>query len=306
MDKYDRKTLAKQEAEYEEKKELLARKRWLLLHHPDFMKELRDVEQAAGKRLPWGRVLPPEMILDYRRYLGQLDQHGTPRRAFMVKYKLIPNPDRIWELAELRQAARVCNWGKGNFRRDAWWYELSQKGKTAREIVEETLDSKSDWIDIDLSAFDYWATERPDQFKRLCRIAKVPKVPDRTDKLKLLYHLGRFKLVRAKGDFGFPAREYPPFDGGSRELQADRLYLIHVNYEWPEEGGINQLFAREPEQKVCQELKDLRSDWLELWKDYTDGVYIEPMYRKISKAIERMQKKIDKTYRFYQEGEIMA
>lgn len=71
----------------DEYRELLARKRWLLLHNPQFLKELREVEKAAGKKLPWGRVWPSEMILDYK-YLFELDKHGTSRLAFIGTYDL--------------------------------------------------------------------------------------------------------------------------------------------------------------------------------------------------------------------------
>ena len=55
MNEVDEPTLAKHDSEVEEKDDLLARKRWLLLYHPDFLKELRGVVETAGKRLPLGR-----------------------------------------------------------------------------------------------------------------------------------------------------------------------------------------------------------------------------------------------------------
>ena len=62
---YDEPTLAKWESEVDEKDELLATKRWLLLHHPDFINELREVAKAAGKSLPINQIIPSEMALDW-------------------------------------------------------------------------------------------------------------------------------------------------------------------------------------------------------------------------------------------------
>ena len=306
MNEYDEATLVKWKSEVDEKNELLARKRWLLLHHPNFIKELREVERAAGKRLPWGRIWPPEMILDYRKYLLELDKHGTPRRAFMVRYDLFPENDLTWELAKLRKIARDGGWGKWykkTFDRQAWWFDLRQggKGKSSREIAELTLKNKGYLIFLELQTLNYWRTNEVQKFNKLCKskIARVPTVEQtQTDKLKLLYLLCRFSMGRAKGNLGSPAMEYPPFDGDSEELQTGRKYLVHVDYEWPDE-----LFEKEPELTCSEELQDLRDDYLWYREQYTGKDSDLPIRNMIRKAISDMKKKINKLYEYYQKNQ---
>ncbi len=323
MNEYDEATLVKWKSDVDEKKELLARKRWLLLHHPNFKNELREVERAAGKRLPW-EILPEEIILDYRKYLSELDKPGTPRRAFMVKYDLLPENELSWELAKLRIIAKDGGWGKRDkqtFVRHAWWYELAkpkqkQNKKTSREIKNLTLENSHYWIFIDMQALAYWQREEPENFKRLCKIANV-LIPaelkhDTSDKLELLYHLERFKLGRVKTestqgeppdvaspDKCAPLTRFPPYNHDNVELLPGKEYLIHVGYEWPEGRGIDLIFSKEMELPGTKELGDLRSDFLRAWRWYTDDDYDFPAQKMIRRAISNMQQKISKTYEYY-------
>ena len=302
---YDEPTLAKWKSEVDEKNELLGRKRWLLLQHPDFLQELREVEKAAGKNLPLGRVLPVEMALDWK-YLGHLDKLGTPRHAFIGKYELFPmQPAELaFELARLRKLAKNGRWGawdKNTFNRQAWLFDLRQEGKTSREIAELTLRNKTYLVFLELQALSYWRKSEIQKFNELCRnkIARVPTVKQtQTDKLKLLYLLGRFDLSRAKGNLGWPAREFPPFDGDSRELRSGRQYLVHVDYEWPE-----QLFEKEPQFTCSEELQNLRYDYLWYQEQYLGKDSYLPIRNMIRKAIADMKKKINKLYEGYQENQ---
>jgi len=325
MKKIDDATLSKWKSEAAEKRELLIRKKWLLQKHPDFKKELQEVALAAGKSLKCkgsfvDNGINRTMILDCLHWdnLKELDKHGTPRHAFMVQYDLIPEPPGAgaltWELAKLRKLKKAASWGgQEKFWKDAEWYELSQQGKSDWEIVEE-MKNKMDWIPIDMHALAYWKKKTPENFKKLhmlaeeklekfkmlCRIAKTKPDKQKLLNLKLLYLLGRFILGRAKGNFGPPAREYPPFDGGSEELQTDRLYLVHTHYEWPE-----QLFSQQPDLETTKELKNLRNGghgFLSCLNEYADKNYTATMRGSVRQQLSRMKKKIEKTYEFYQKN----
>ena len=306
MNQYDEKTLTEWELKVDEKDELLARKRRLLLYHSGFIKELKEVEKAAEKSLPLDSIWPPERALEWR-YLKELDQHGTFRRAFMVKYELIPENDLTWELAKLRKIAKVGKWSnwkgkRDTFWRDVNWYELDLIRKKNKGTPKQIIKTKELYIDV--YVLSYWQRCEQQMFRKLCKIAKVvPTERERqgkkwleipkSDKFKLLYYLGRFNMGRAKGNLGFPAKEYPPLDGGSEELQTGRKYLIYVEQEWPE-----QLFSREPELPCNKELQAIRDSYNECYE--IDYIY-DPLNEKVEKATERIKKKIDLIYDFYQD-----
>jgi len=298
---YDEPTLAEWESEVDEKDELLARKRWLLLHHPDFIAELREVEKAAGKRLPIGRVWPYEMALDWK-YLRELDKHGTPRHAFIGKYDLFPmqSGELHFALAHLRKLAEDGKWGKWDkdtFNRHAWWYELKHSGKSDNEIKELALNNKFYWIFLEIRTLAYWQKEEAEYFTHLCKIAEVPTEKQTPlDKLNLLYFLNRFRLGKGKGKLGLPRRQFPPLDGGSREIQTGREYFVHVNYEWPE-----GLFSESPDLACDEKLKELRDDYLWYRDEYLGESHNAPMHVMIRKARKDMKEKIEKIYKFYQE-----
>lgn len=322
MNKFDELTIKTYESELLERVELRARKHWLLLHHTEFQKELREVEQDAGKTLPLGlhpefsndsrgMMLPYWHALDYERNLSEFYNDGTSGQAFISKYDLFPDNDLSWALAKLRKVAKDGHWysyqnDKDTFWRDAEWYDLKLKNNDT-EILEKSI--KRDVVSFDIGALDYWKNkdEVKDKalFERLCKFAKVVPTEreksgkkwleiSKSDKLKLLYYLGRFNLGISKGNLGWPATQYPPFDGGSEELQTGRKYLIHIDYEWP-----IQLFTREESTFICSQIRDSYIDWR---TDYLSSECYESQRSKIRKARFSLKKKIDQLYVSYQKS----
>ncbi len=107
----------------------------------------------------------------------------------------------------------------------------------------------------------------------------------------LLYELGILKIGIARGDFGLPAREYPPVEpGASEEIIEGGEYYVRYGFDLSD----FELFSEKPDE-MSETKESLRADFLIDRQDYiTESAEFKSGLKKVIKnAVREMQKRID-------------